>query len=57
MHWITPIEFTALLLFVGFLVWEYAIKSIRLYAKCLVYISWLAAFSFLFLIPEDAYYT
>ncbi len=50
------IELLFILFYIAYLVYEYSMRSVPLYVKILVYVSWLLSFGFVFLVPLDIYY-
>lgn len=53
---LTIIEIIVLVIYVGYLVFEYASKDVPGYIKFLTFISWVISFSIVFIIPHDIYY-
>lgn len=52
---IIAIEFTIMIIYIGYLVQSYSSKSVPVYVKMLVFISWIITFGFIFLLPLDLY--
>ena len=57
MHWIIILQIIASVLYVGYLVHWYALKSVGLFVKVSVYFTWLICFGNVVLLPYDIYYS
>jgi hypothetical protein len=50
------IEIILLILVVGYMTYEYSMKSVSIYIKLIVLFSWIVSFSYLNIVPLDIYY-
>lgn len=50
------IEIILLILTVGYMTYEYSMKSVSIYVKIVVLLSWIVSFSYLCIVPLDIYY-
>jgi hypothetical protein len=57
MHWIVIVQIVASFLYVAYLIYNYSLKSVSLFVKTSVYLTWLVCFSNVILLPFDIYYS
>ena len=57
MHWIVILEIIASMLYVAYLIYQYSLRSVGLFVKVSVYLTWLICFSNVVLLPYDIYFS
>lgn len=57
MHWIVVVQIVASFLYVAYLIYQYSLKSVGIFVKISVYLTWLICFSNVILLPYDVYFS
>ena len=55
MNFFSIFQLLLFLLFIGYLVYHYSMKSVSMWVKVTVYLSWILSFGFVFILPLDIY--
>lgn len=57
MHWIVIVQIIASILYVGYLIYNYSLRTVGPFVKISVYLTWLICFSNVILLPYDVYFS
>ena len=57
MYWIVILQLIVSLLYVAYLIYQYSIKSVGLFVKISVYLTWFICFVNVVLLPYDIYHS
>lgn len=57
MHWIVILQIILSFLYVGYLIYNYSLKSVGHFVKTSVFFTWLICFSNVILLPYDVYFS